>query len=88
MTTNSPLTHADERFALGVRGGFSPTVDAVSDSNVTPFGLTMRSFPAPRNAVLMRTADGSPTMANTEAVTTMSTDGSDEGDMRADIIKD
>jgi hypothetical protein len=74
-----PLTDAAERFTLGVRNGFTPTAEPVSDTAATPFGLTLRTIPTPRNLVLVRAADGVPTMA-TEKVTSQSTDGSDEGE--------
>jgi hypothetical protein len=85
--TPGPLTHADERFTLGVRNGFIPTVQPVSNTIATPFGLTLRTIPTPRNVVYMRAADGVLTMG-TEKVTSQSTDGSDEGDTRYDVVDD
>jgi hypothetical protein len=82
------LTDAAERFALGVRNGVvTPTVEPVSDTTVTPFGLTLRVTPAPRNVVPLRTADGVFVMA-TEKVTSNSTDGQDEGDTTYDVADD
>lgn len=86
MTTAS-LTDADERFPLGSPRGFKPTTEPVSDTAVTPFGLTLRTAPDPRNTAVVRTANGGLVMA-TEKVTTISSDGQDEGDMRADVIDD
>lgn len=82
-----PLTDADERFTLGVRNGFTPTAEPVADTTVTPFGLTLRTIPTPRNVVRVRASDGVLTM-DTEKVTSQSTDGSDEGDTRYDVVDD
>lgn len=77
-----------ERFALGVRNGVvTPTAEPVSDTTVTPFGLTLRTIPIPRSVVPLRTADGVFVMA-TEKVTSNSTDGSDEGDTTYDVTSD
>jgi len=82
------LTDAAERFALGVRNGVvTPTAEPISDTAVTPFGLTLRIIPAPRNIVPLHTADGVFVMA-TEKVTSNSTDGSDEGDTTYDVADD
>jgi hypothetical protein len=81
------ITDVAERFALGARNGFTPTAEAISDTATTPFGLTLRTTPTPRNTVHVRSADGVLTMA-TEKVTSQSTDGSDEGDTRYDVIDD
>ena len=86
MTTRMSLTDADERFGLGVRRGFVPTAEPVSDTETTPFGLTLRTDPAPRNVVVLRTGTGA-TLA-TESVTEQSTDGQDEGDTRFDVAND
>lgn len=86
MTTRMSLTDADERFGLGVRRGFIPTAKPVSDTEATPFGLTLRIAPASRNVVVLRTGTGA-TMA-TESVTEQSTDGNDEGDTRYDVAND
>lgn len=85
MTTRMSLTDADERFGLGVRRGFVPTAEPVSDTEVTPFGLTLRTAPAPHNVVLV--TFGGITMA-TESMTSQSTDGNDEGDTRYDVAND
>lgn len=87
QTTRMSLTDADERFGLGVRRGFVPTAEPVSDTDVTPFGLTLRTAPAPRNVVLVTSVGGGITMA-TESVTEQSTDGQDEGDTRYDVAND
>lgn len=47
MTTRMSLTDAEERFGLGVRRGFVPTAEPVSDTENTPFGLTLRTAPLP-----------------------------------------
>ena len=87
MTAMS-LTDPDERFGLGVRRGFVPTAEPVSDTEATPFGLTLRTAPAPRNVVVLaRSVDGGLTMA-TESLTEQSTDGQDEGDTRYDTAND
>jgi hypothetical protein len=83
MTTGL-LTDAAERFVLGPRNGFTPTTEPVSDTVVTPFGLTLRTIPTRRDSVLVRTANGV-TMA-TQSVSELSTDGSDDGDTRYDVI--
>lgn len=80
------LPDAAERFALGTHTGFTPTAESVSDTALTPFGLTLRTIPIPCIVVPVRSSDGDETA--TEKVTTQSTDGSDEGDTRADIIDD
>ncbi|MFE0021886.1 hypothetical protein [Amycolatopsis sp. NPDC059021] len=80
------ITDADERFGLGIRRGFVPTAEPVSDTEVTPFGLTLRTCPNPRDVVLVTSVDGI-TMA-TESVTEQSTDGQDEGDTRYDTAND
>lgn len=88
MTTHMSLTDADERFGLGVRRGFVPTAKPISDTEVTPFGLTLRTTPAPRNIVVLGSSkDGDLTMT-TESVTEQSTDGNDEGDTRYDVAND
>ncbi|MEU0794879.1 hypothetical protein ABZ342_32875 [Amycolatopsis sp. NPDC005961] len=88
MTTRMSLTDADERFGLGVRRGFVPTAEPVSDTEVTPFGLTLRTAPIPRNVVILtHPGEGGLTMA-TESVTEQSTDGQDEGDTRYDTAND
>ena len=82
------FTDADERFGLGVRRGFVPTTEPVSDTEVTPFGLTLRTAPIPRNVVVLtQLREGGMTMA-TESVTEQSTDGQDEGDTRYDTAND
>lgn len=74
--TAGPLTDADERFTLGSRNGVvTPTAEPVSDTAVTPFGLTFRTTPAPRNVVRVRAADGALRMG-TDKVTLIESDGS------------
>ena len=85
--TAGPLSDAGERFTLGVRNGFAPTAEPVSDTELTPFGLTLRTIPAPRNVVPVRSVDGVIVMA-TEKVTSNSTDGSDAGDTTYDVADD
>lgn len=87
MTTGL-LTDAAERFPLGTRNGVvTPTTEPISDTVVTPFGLSLRTIPTPRNVVRVRSVDGLINMA-TEKLTSMSTDGSDEGDTRYDAEND
>ena len=82
------LTDVAERFVLGARNGvITPTNEPISDTATTPFGLTLRTTPAPRGMVKVRSADGLITMA-TEKVTEQSTDGQDEGDTRFDVAND
>jgi hypothetical protein len=86
--TLTPWTDAAERFALGSRNGIvTPTAEPVSDTDMTPFGLSLRTIPRPRTVVPLHTADGVFVMA-TEKVTSNSTDGSDEGDTTYDVTTD
>jgi hypothetical protein len=85
--TAGPLVHADERFTLGVRGGFRPSAEGVSDTDVTPFGLSMRTIPVPGDGVMVCMAGGR--MAKTESVTTYQTDGKNPTtDMKVDYLTD
>lgn len=78
MTTGL-LTDADERFVLGARNGVvTPTAEPVSDTAVTPFGLTLRAAPVYRNIVRVRSADGLITMGS-DKVTLLESDGQSEG---------
>jgi hypothetical protein len=86
MTTAS-LTDANERFPLGSPRGFVPTTEPVSDTAVTPFGLTLRTAPDPSNVAVVRTTGGGLVMA-TEKATTISDDGQDDGGMRGDVVDD
>lgn len=86
MTTGL-LTDVAERFVLGARYGFTPTAESISDTAMTPFGLGLRTVPTPRDVVRVHSVDGVITMA-TEKVTSQSTDGSDEGDTRYDVVGD
>lgn len=81
------LTDPAERFALGSPRGFVPTAQPVSDTAVTPFGLTLRTTPAHQNVVIGRTTNGGLVMA-TQQVTTFNDDGQDEGSTRGDVTDD
>ena len=86
--TIATLPNANERFVLGARGGVvTPTAESISDTATTPFGLTLRCTPTPRNVVTVRSVNGVIRMA-TEKMTSQSTDGSDEGDTRYDAEND
>ncbi len=53
------LTDAAERFVLGARNGIvTPTAEPISDTAMTPFGLTLRTAPPPRKVIRGRSADG------------------------------
>lgn len=83
------LTDADERFVLGSRNGvITPTAEPVSDTAVTPFGLTLRTAPARGNVVRVRSVDGVITMG-TDQITTYDSDGNGEGaDTKVDYNTD
>jgi hypothetical protein len=83
------LTDADERFTLGARNGvLTPTAEPISDTAGTPFGLTLRTVPAPRNVVRVRSVDGEITMG-TDQITTFESDGSGGGvDTKVDYNTD
>lgn len=81
------LADDTERFALGSPRGFTPTAEPVSDSATTPFGLTLRTAPDPRNVVLVPAAHGGLVMA-TQKATVINDDGQTEDDIRADVIDD
>lgn len=83
------LTDAAERFVLGARNGIvTPTAEPISDTAMTPFGLTLRITPTPRKVVRVRSADGVLTMS-TDKVTTYETDGSEDGsDTQVDYTTD
>jgi hypothetical protein len=83
------LIDAAERFVLGTRNGrVTPTAEPVSDTATTPFGLTLRTTPIPREVVRVRSVDGTITMA-TDKVTTYETDGSeDSSDTQTDYTSD
>ena len=84
------LTDADERFTLGRRNGvITPTAEPVSDTGVTPFGLTLRTAPAPRAVVRIRAVDGVLRMGGTEKVCLLESDGSAGGsDTQVDVVDD
>jgi hypothetical protein len=85
--TTALLTEPDERFALGSPRGFVPTAEPVSDTAVTPFGLTLRTTPTRQNVVIGRAANGGLVMA-TQKVTTFNDDGQDGGSTRGDVTDD
>lgn len=87
--TSGLLIDAAERFPLGVRNGVvRPTAEPVSDTAVTPFGLTLRTAPVRRNVVRVRSVDGVITMG-TDQVTTFESDGSGDGvDTKVDYNTD
>lgn len=89
MTTAGLLIDAAERFPLGARNGIvMPTAEPVSDTAVTPFGLTLRTIPTRRNVVQLRSVDGVITMATTK-VTSITSDGDGEyEDVRYDTADD
>lgn len=76
------------RFPLGTPRGFTPTTEPVSDTAVTPFGLTLRTMSRRGNLAVVRTADGTIMMA-TEKVTEITSDGSgSDEDVRFDVTDD
>jgi len=85
--TAALLTDDAERFALGSPRGFVPTTEPVSDTAVTPFGLTLRTTPARQNVVIGRAAGGGLVMA-TQQATVINEDGQTGDDFRADVIDD
>lgn len=87
--TRGLLIDAAERFVLGARNGVvTPTTEPVSDTDTTPFGLTLRTTPAARQAVRVRSVDGTIRMS-TDKVTTYETDGSeDSSDTQTDYTTD
>ena len=85
--TTALLTDPAERFALGSPRGFTPTTEPVSDTAATPFGLTLRTAPDPRNVVLVHNAAGGLVMA-TQKATVINEDGRTGDDVRADVIDD
>jgi hypothetical protein len=85
--TTALLTDPAGRFPLGSPRGFVPTTEPVSDTAVTPFGLTLRTTPARQDVVIGRDAGGGLVMA-TQKATTINDDGQTGDDIRADIIDD
>lgn len=82
------FTDAAERFPLSARNGVIRTSDPISDTDVTPFGLTVRTAPTQRNVVPVRVA-GTGLMMATESVTSIETDGSgSDVDTRFDVTRD
>lgn len=78
------------RFPLGARNGVvARTAEPVSDSAVTPFGLTLRTAPIPRNVVRVRAVDGVLTMDTSEKVSFIESDGNaDSSDTQVDVVDD
>ncbi|MBE1500929.1 hypothetical protein H4696_008029 [Amycolatopsis lexingtonensis] len=81
-TVELPLTDADKRFVLGPPLGWTPTAEPISDTAVTPFGLTLRTAP---NRISTPNAKKDPT----QAVTEVTSDGSGEDeDVAFDVTDD
>jgi hypothetical protein len=81
-TAEMPITDADKRFVLGPPRGFTPTSESIADTDVTPFGLTLRTVP---NRVDIRSAKKDAT----QAVTEVTSDGSGEDeDVAFDVTDD
>jgi hypothetical protein len=76
------------RFPLGARNGIvTPTAEPVSDTAVTPFGLTLRTIPARDNVVRVRA--GTSNATGTDQVTLIETDGrADSSDTDSDYTTD
>jgi hypothetical protein len=72
--TTALFTDETDRFPLGARNGIIRPADPISDTDTTPFGLTLRTAPTQRNTVPVRVAGTGITMV-TEKVTEISTDG-------------
>ena len=80
-TTELPITDADKRFVLGPARGFTPTAESISDTAMTPFGLTLRTAP---NRVDTRRANNA-----TQKVTEVTSDGSGtDEDVAFDVTDD
>jgi hypothetical protein len=78
--TSTLLTDIAERFPLGAPNGFMPTTEPVSDTAMTPFGLTLRTAPTPVSPGIEMV---------TEKVTTPSTDGNGkDADFDYDVATD
>lgn len=76
-TTELSITDADKRFVLGPALGWTPTAESISDTDVTPFGLTLRTAPhrMDNNA--------------TQAVTEVTSDGNEtDADVSFDVTDD
>lgn len=79
-TTELPLIDADKRFVLGPPLGWTPTSEPVSDTDVTPFGLTLRTAP---NSLRGAKKGG------TQSVTEITSDGNEEdADVSFDVNDD
>lgn len=86
--TTEPLTNDIERFPLGSRNGVISATDPISDTAMTPFGLTLRTAPTQSNAVPVRAAGTGIIMA-TEKVTEITSDGSGQDeDVAFDVADD
>ena len=81
-TAEMPITDADKRFVLGPARGFTPTSESITDTDVTPFGLTLRTAP---NRVDIRSGKKNATQAVTEV--TSDGNGEDE-DVAFDVTDD
>jgi hypothetical protein len=81
-TTELPFTDVDKRFVLGPPRGFTPTSEFIADTDVTPFGLTLRTAP---NRVDIRSGKKDSTQAVTEV--TSDSKGEDE-DVVFDVTDD
>jgi hypothetical protein len=81
-TAELPLIDADKRFVLGPPLGWTPTSEPVSDTDMTPFGLILRTAP---NRGDLRAGKKNPT----QAVTEVTSDGSGEDeDVAFDVTDD
>ena len=82
ITTELPITDADKRFVLGPHRGFTPTSETITDTDVTPFGLTLRTAP---NRIDIRGGKKDAT----QKVTEVTSDGSGEDeDVAFDVTDD
>lgn len=76
------------RSQCDTRNGIVSATDPISDTETTPFGLTLRVTPMQRNVVHVRIAGSRLTMA-TEKVTEITSGGNEEdSDTRFDTADD
>lgn len=89
MTTGL-FTDMAGRFPLGARNGvLRPATEPISDTDSTPFGLSLRTAPTQRNTVPVRDEAGALRMGGTEKATTITSDGQgDYEDERWDVTDD
>jgi len=81
-TAEMPITDADKRFVLGPPRGFTPTSESITDTDVTPFGLTLRT--ALNRGDLRAGKKNAP-----QAVTEVTSDGNGEDeDVAFDVTDD